>query len=53
MESIVLVLAVAFVGYIVYWSIRNDNVKSISEQTGILKMRDQEKESKERPRKRR
>ena len=48
MESIALFFAVAFIGYIVYWSIRNDNVKSISEQTGFLKMKDQQEEAKER-----
>ena len=48
MESIALFFAVAFIGYIVYWSIRNDNVKSISEQTGFLKMKDQQDEGKER-----
>lgn len=50
MESLIFLLAVGAIGYIVYWSIRNDDVKSISEQHGFLRMRDHEESNENPPR---
>lgn len=46
MDSLIFVLTIVFVGYIVYWSIKNDNVRSISEQQGLLRMQNQEEPDK-------
>lgn len=42
MESLVFGLVIFAIGYIVYWSFKNDNVKSISEQRGLIRMRNHE-----------
>ena len=34
-----IVAAIAAVYYIIYWSIKNDRVRSIGEQQGLLRMR--------------
>lgn len=46
MDSLIFVLTIVFVGYIVYWSIKNDNVRSISEQQGLLRMQNHEEPDK-------
>ena len=38
MESVGIVLIIAFVYYRVFWVIRNDRAASIEDQTGILRM---------------
>lgn len=39
LESLYLLLGIVAVWYIFYWSIRNDKVRSIKEQTGWLRMK--------------
>lgn len=39
MESLIFLGAILFIGYIIYWSLRNDKAKSISDQTGLIRMR--------------
>lgn len=39
MTSIALGIFIIFVVYIAIWSIRNDTVRSISDQTGLIRMR--------------
>ena len=38
-ESLYLLLGIVAVWYILYWSIRNDKVRSIKDQTGWLRMK--------------
>lgn len=38
-ESLYLILGCAIVWYILVWSIRNDKVRSLEEQIGLIKMR--------------
>ena len=40
MTSIALGLFILFIVYVMVWSIKNDQMPSISEQTGFIKMRD-------------
>ena len=40
MTSIALVVFISFIVYVMVWSIKNDSARSISEQTGIIRMRD-------------
>lgn len=47
MESVIFVLAIVFVGYVIFWSFKYDGAKSISEQRGLLRMPDPEEKSKE------
>jgi hypothetical protein len=39
MENIALLLTIVCILYVIYWSIKNDSVASIDQQTGFLKMR--------------
>jgi hypothetical protein len=40
MTSIALGVFITFIIYIMIWSIKNDGARSISEQTGLIRMRD-------------
>ena len=40
MTSIALVVFIGFIVYVMVWSIKNDSARSISEQTGVIRMRD-------------
>lgn len=40
MTAIALVIFTGFVLYVMVWSIKNGNARSIKDQTGIIKMRD-------------
>jgi hypothetical protein len=40
MTSIALGVFVLFIVYVMVWSIKNDQMRSISEQTGFIRMRD-------------
>ena len=40
MTSIALGMFIVFIIYIMIWSIKNDGARSISEQTGLIRMRD-------------
>ena len=39
LQSLYMLLGIVAVWYIFYWSIRNDKVRSIKEQTGWLRMK--------------
>jgi hypothetical protein len=39
LESLYILLGIVAVWYILYWSIRNDKARSIGEQTGWLRMK--------------
>lgn len=41
MTSIALGVFIAFIFYVMIWSIKNDGAGSISDQTGLIRMRDQ------------
>lgn len=40
MEPVIFFLAIGCILYIVYWGLRNDKAKSISDQQGLIRMRD-------------
>ena len=40
MVSIALGIFIFGIGYVIFWSVRNDNVSSIEEQNGFIKMPD-------------
>ncbi len=40
-SSIALGLFIVFIIYVMIWSIKNDHARSIGEQTGLIKMREQ------------
>ena len=40
MTAIALALFTLFIAYVMIWSIQNDNVRSIGEQSGLIRMRD-------------
>ena len=39
-EGVLFFSVVMFVVYIVFWSVQNDSAKTLSEQRGLLRMRD-------------
>ena len=43
MISIALGVFIVFIMYVMIWSLKNDDVRSIREQTGFIKMRDSSK----------
>ncbi len=40
MTAIALALFTLFIAYVMVWSIKNDHLRSIGEQSGLIKMRD-------------
>lgn len=51
-EALYFYIGCAGVIYIIYWSLKNDDTKSIEEQSGFIRMRtDASKESSETPKK--
>ncbi len=43
MTSIALGIVIVFIVYVMIWSIRNDGVRRIGDQTGLIRMRDPDK----------
>ena len=39
MEGVILLFAIICIFYILYWSVKNDSVSSIDQQTGYIKMK--------------
>jgi hypothetical protein len=40
MTAIALAIFTLFIAYVMIWSIKNDHLRSIGEQSGLIKMRD-------------